>query len=106
MRHVMYHHPTYLRRRSGRLSDILGRKGAMLLALSLFGSSSRSAVNRWQLTGSFRFGHPAVWPGTFDGCPYRRASNSRHGRGRVSTFVRSHLSINQISHVYSNPFAV
>ena len=27
---------------SGRLSDILGRKGAMLLALSLFGARRRS----------------------------------------------------------------
>lgn len=68
----------------GRLSDILGRKGAMLLALSLFGMLSHSYVNIINLSQvCSRDWYSSMWTRSFDGVFDFCASSCWNGRRRV-----------------------
>lgn len=80
----------------GRLADILGRKGAMLLALSLFGSpdnvSPISTIHR-----SFsRFGYHLLWVCSLHVVTDCGQSNRRNGGWRVRDVERLLLPSNSI----------
>ena len=75
---------------SGRLADILGRKGAMLVALSLFGTILWS--NMLHLTNLLfnRIWDNILWNGHFDECAHCCPCCGWYGRWRVSPHLRSY----------------
>ena len=70
----------------GRLADILGRKGAMLLALSLFGKIEQISKNlqHTQTLLTLRVWYNPLWNGSINEGSYRGSDNCRNGRRRVS----------------------
>ena len=66
----------------GRLSDILGRKGAMLLALSFFGKHSIAFSNTCPIVCSRIWDNP-LWSGSIDGSSHSSPCHSWYGRRGV-----------------------
>jgi MFS family permease len=72
---------------AGRLSDILGRKGAMLLALTLFGDYHRTEARLDILFNTDRLWHNNMWIGALHEFADRCAFLSWHGWRWVSCLI-------------------